>query len=60
MPAPSSHRATHRSPADQLTPGRSTEVGPPDHVLVLTDAGVAEVLAVDPTHCRPVQADARC
>ena len=45
MPAPTSPIATHGSPADQVTPGRSTSAGCTDHVVVLTDADVAEVLA---------------
>ena len=45
MPAPTSPIATHGSPGDQVTPGRSTAAGCEDHVVVLTDADVAEVLA---------------
>ena len=46
MPAPTSSIATHRAPADQVTPGRSTDAaGSSDPVVVLTDADVAEVLA---------------
>lgn len=45
MPAPTSHRATQVSPDDQVTPRRSTAAGSGDHVVVLTDADVAEVLA---------------
>ena len=45
MRAPTSHFATHRSPADLVTPGRSTAGASQDHVVVLTDADVAEVLA---------------
>jgi hypothetical protein len=45
MPAPTSHLATHGSPDDQVTRGRSTAAACQDHVVVLTDADVAEVLA---------------
>lgn len=45
MPAPTPPRATDGSPADQVNPVRSTAAGSHDHVVVLTDADVAEVLA---------------
>ena len=46
MPAPTSHTATHGSPADQVTPVCSTDAaGSSDRVLVLTDADVAELVA---------------
>ncbi len=45
MPAPTSHLATQQSPADRVTPGRSTAAACADHVVVLTEPGVAEVLA---------------
>ena len=46
MPAPTSHTATHGSPADQATPVCSTDAaGSSDRVMVLTDADVAELVA---------------
>ena len=45
MPAPTSCLATQQSPADQVTPGRSTAAARSDHVVVLTEPGIAEDLA---------------